>query len=161
MSSTMLISSKMTFFSRAISCGIEERVLDDVAEDLDGERQVLVEHLEVERGVLLGGEGVHVAADRVDLGRDPLRRAVLGALEHHVLDEVADAARRLRSRGGCRACSHTPIATLRTSGIASVTRVRPLRERLLDDHAGDAPSARAGGASRLAHARLADGRACA
>ena len=31
--------------------------------------------------------------------------------------------------------SHTPMATLRTWGMASVTRVRPLREDFLDDHA--------------------------
>ena len=74
--------------------GVEERVEHDVAQDVDGQGQVLVEHLQMERRVLLGGERVHVAADRVDLGGDLLRRAVLRALEDHVLDEVADAGLR-------------------------------------------------------------------
>ena len=55
-------------------------------------RQVLVEHLDVVAGVFLRREGVEVAADRVDLLGDVLGRAVLGALEEHVLDEVGDAA---------------------------------------------------------------------
>ena len=76
--------------------GIEERVHYDVAEDLDGQGKVLVEDLQVEGGVLLGGEGVHVAADGVHLGRDVLGRAGAGPLEDHVLDEVADS----RLRGG-------------------------------------------------------------
>ena len=51
---------------------------------------MLVEDLQVEGGVLLGREGIHVATDRVDLRGDLLRRARLRALEDHVLDEVAD-----------------------------------------------------------------------
>ena len=89
-SSTMLISSKMTFFSLAISTGSKSgfRTMSPRMSTASG--QVLVEHLQVEGRVLLGGEGVHVAADRVHLGRDVLRRAVLRSLEDHVLDEVAD-----------------------------------------------------------------------
>ena len=83
--------------------GIEQGVDDDVAQDVDGQGQVLVEHLQVEGGVLLGREGVHVPADGVDLGRDDLRRPVLRALEDHVLDEVADPGLGTASRGGCRA----------------------------------------------------------
>jgi hypothetical protein len=64
----------------------------DVGQDVDGLRQVGVEHLQVERRVLLGGEGVHVAAHGVHLGRDRLGRAAAGALEHHVLDEVGEPA---------------------------------------------------------------------
>src|SRR4029450_2963105 len=79
-SSTMLISSKMTFFSLVISSGSNRGVGEGCGAPL-----------QVEGGVLLACEGVHVAADGVDLGRDDLRRAVLGALEHHVLDEVADS----------------------------------------------------------------------
>src|SRR5207247_877416 len=50
----------------------------------------------MEGRVLLGREGVHVAADGVDLFRDALGGAVRGPLEHHVLDEMADAALRVR-----------------------------------------------------------------
>ena len=55
-------------------------------------RQVLVEHLDVVARVLLGGERVELAADRVDRLRDHLRRPRRRALEEHVLDEVRDAA---------------------------------------------------------------------
>ena len=48
--------------------------------------------LDVVGGQLLAGEGVELAADAVDLGRDVARRGpALGALEEHVLGEVCDA----------------------------------------------------------------------
>ena len=65
---------------------------DDVGEQIDGERQVLVEHLDVVAGVFLRRERVELAADRVDRLRDVLGRSRRGALEEHVLDEVRDAA---------------------------------------------------------------------
>src|SRR5206468_1077671 len=40
---------------------------------------------------LLGGEGVHVAADGIHLARNVFGRAVLRPFEDHVLDEVRDA----------------------------------------------------------------------
>ncbi len=52
---------------------------------------MLVEHLNVEADAFLGGEGVHVAADGVDLARDFLGGAVLGPFEDHVLNEMGDA----------------------------------------------------------------------
>ena len=52
----------------------ERRVADDVGEDVDGERQMLVEHLDVVARVFLGGERVELAADRVDRLRDVLGR---------------------------------------------------------------------------------------
>jgi hypothetical protein len=52
---------------------------------------MLVADLDVVAGVFLGGDGVELPADRIDLLRDVLGRAVLGALEEHVLDEVGDA----------------------------------------------------------------------
>ena len=54
MSSTILISWRTTDFSFSMLLGVEERVQQDVGEEIDGERQVLVEHLHVEAGVLLG-----------------------------------------------------------------------------------------------------------
>ncbi len=71
--------------------GIEHRIQHQVAEHLHGDGHVLVQHLDVEADTLLGGKSVHVAADGIDLARDLLRTAVLGPLEHHVLDEVRDA----------------------------------------------------------------------
>ena len=42
----------------------------DVGEQIDRERQVLVEHLDVVAGVLLRGERVELPADRIDRLRD-------------------------------------------------------------------------------------------
>ena len=52
---------------------------------------MLVEHFNVEADAFLGGKGVHIAADGVDLAGDFFGRAVLGPFENHVLDEVGDA----------------------------------------------------------------------
>ena len=71
--------------------GVEDRVQHQVAENVHGDGQMLVQHLDVEADAFLGGEGVHVAADGVDLARNFLGAAVLRALEDHVLDEVRDA----------------------------------------------------------------------
>ena len=61
-------------------------------EQIDGERQMLVEHLDVVARVFLRRERVELAADRVDRLRDVFGGARVGALEEHVLDEVRDAA---------------------------------------------------------------------
>ena len=71
--------------------GVEGRRGDQVREHVDGQRQMLVEHLDEVAGVFLGGEGVEVPADRVDLLGDVFGGAGGGALEEHVLDEVGDA----------------------------------------------------------------------
>src|SRR5579862_3174860 len=52
---------------------------------------MLIEHLDVEADALLGGEGVHVAADGIDLARDFLCSPVFGPFEDHVLDKMGDA----------------------------------------------------------------------
>jgi len=72
----------------------------DVRQQVHGDVQVLVEDLEVEAGVLLRGEGVHLAAHGIDDERDVLGAAGLRALEQEVLDEVGDAVllRRLVAR---------------------------------------------------------------
>ena len=49
---------------------------------------MLVQHLDVVADQFLGSERVQAAADGIHRARDLLGRAVLGALEHHVLDEV-------------------------------------------------------------------------
>ena len=72
--------------------GCERRVPYDVGEDVDGEREVFVEDFDVVARVFLGGEGVELAADRVDRLRDVFRRPRCRALEEHVLDEMRDAA---------------------------------------------------------------------
>jgi hypothetical protein len=52
----------------------QRRVGEHVAEQLDAEADVTRRHPAVVRGVLLGGEGVDVAADAVDRLRDVDRR---------------------------------------------------------------------------------------
>ena len=71
---------------------VEGGTQDDVGQDVDRDRHVLVEHLHVVARVFLGGERVELAADRIDRLRDVLGRARSGALEQHVLDEMSDAA---------------------------------------------------------------------
>jgi len=62
-----------------------------IAKDIQGHRKMLVENFNVEADALLGGEGVHVAADRIDLAGNGLGGARFRALENHVLDEVRNA----------------------------------------------------------------------
>ena len=69
---------------------VEIRLEKDVRKDVQGERKVLPQHLRVVAGVLLAGEGIEHAADRVDLLGDLLGRAAPGALEEQVLQEVRD-----------------------------------------------------------------------
>ncbi len=63
-------------------------VQDEVAQDVERRGHVLIEYLDVEADAFLAGEGVQVAADRVDLAGDILCGAAGGAFEDHVLDEV-------------------------------------------------------------------------
>src|SRR4029077_7195098 len=70
---------------------IKNWMQNQVAEDLERGGNVLVKHLDVEADTLFGGEGVHVAADGVNLPRDFFRRAVLCPFKDHVLDKVGDA----------------------------------------------------------------------
>ena len=72
--------------------GVEDRVQEDVGQEIDRERQVLVEHLDVEAGVLFGGERVHLTADGVHGTGDRLGAARRGPLEHEVLDQVGHPA---------------------------------------------------------------------
>jgi hypothetical protein len=64
----------------------EQRRSDHVADHVDGQRQVGVQHPGVVAGVLLGGERVQLTADRVERGRDLQRVPPGGALEQQVLE---------------------------------------------------------------------------
>ena len=103
----------------------ERRTHDDVRQQLDGERQVLVEHLDVVAGVLLRGERVELPADRVDRLRDVLGRPVSVPLKSMCSTKCAIPP---CASDSCRdpRVSHTPIVTDRTCGIVSVMRRRPL-----------------------------------
>ena len=69
----------------------EERVEHQVSEDVHRGRQVRVEALHVEADGLFGGEGVHVATNRIHLPGNLLGRAMLGSFENHVLNEMRNA----------------------------------------------------------------------
>ena len=71
--------------------GIEDGMKNEIGEDIHGERKMLIENFDVEADAFLRREGVHVAADGIDLAGDVFGGARLRALEHHVLDEVGDA----------------------------------------------------------------------
>src|SRR5581483_370941 len=70
--------------------GVEDRVEEEAGEQLGCHREVLAEHLGVVAGVLLAGERVEHAADRVDFLGDLCRGARARALEEQVFDEVGD-----------------------------------------------------------------------
>jgi len=50
-SSTILISCRTTDFSRSSSSALKKRMQEDVGQEIDRQRQVLVEDLDVETGV--------------------------------------------------------------------------------------------------------------
>ncbi len=65
-------------------------VQHQVGQDVQRDRHVVCERLDVEADGLLAGEGVQVAADRIHLARNALRRARTRALEEHVLHKMRD-----------------------------------------------------------------------
>ena len=75
---------------------IEDRVLQDIGENVDREADIRFQHLGVIGGVLARGIGVELAPHRLDLGGDGERRAARGAFEGHVLKEMRDTVDRLR-----------------------------------------------------------------
>ena len=82
--------------------GVERGRQDQVAHQVERLGKPGVERVDVEARVLLRREGVHVAAEPVDLPGDPNRRPAAGALEEDVLQEVGDPLprRRLVTRPG-------------------------------------------------------------
>mgnify|MGYP006914498684 CR=1 FL=1 len=69
----------------------EQRVLEDVGEDIGGERHVFLEHAGEIAGVLDGSCGIEVAADILDVRRDLASRTPGRALECHVLKKMGNA----------------------------------------------------------------------
>ncbi|EGJ74380.1 putative protease [Streptomyces sp. Tu6071] len=74
--------------------GVQGRAREHVADDVDGERQIGVEHPRVVARVLLRRESVHLAADRVERGGDVERRAASRAFEEEVFEVVRRAVER-------------------------------------------------------------------
>ncbi len=111
--------------------GADQRIGHHVADDVDGQRQVDVEHPRVVAGVLLGGEGVQVASDRLDGGGDLHRGPRARALEQQVLEVVGRAHLGAGLVAGADVHPHTE-------------RDRADARHLLGDHA---QAAREGGAA--------------
>src|SRR3989338_3748330 len=61
---------------------------ENVGQQIDRQRQVLVKHLGVVTGVFLGSKGIQHAADRVHFLRDAGGTALFGSFEEKVLDEM-------------------------------------------------------------------------
>ena len=78
------------FFARQFFV-VEDGVLENVGQNIDGQRDVVFEHARVVGGLLAAGIGVDEAADAFDLFGDGAGRAAAGALEGHVLEHVGDA----------------------------------------------------------------------
>lgn len=100
-------------------------VIDHVEEDIQGLGQMAVQHPAVEAGTLLGGKGVHLAADGVGFPGNVLGGTALGPFEEHVLNKMRRAGLR---RGLLREPPPTqmPRAAERTVSMGSVTMRTPL-----------------------------------
>src|SRR3984957_13848402 len=66
--------------------GGKEGITDQMGDDIEGFRQMLVKHLDVIADEFLRRERVESAANRIDRPRNLLGRAVLCPLKKHVLD---------------------------------------------------------------------------
>ena len=86
----------------------KERAQDQVGENVERQRQVLIKHLRTEADHLLGGKGVQVAADRVHFAGNLLGGAARGALKDHMLNEMRDAVQAggFASRSGAKPDAH-------------------------------------------------------
>ena len=80
----------ITCFSVSKS-SLAERRTEDVGEDVEGRRQILGQAGDVVERVFLGGLGVVLGADAVEVAIDRQGVAPGGPLERHVLEEMRDA----------------------------------------------------------------------
>src|SRR5260370_19327736 len=67
--------------------GIENWMENQIAENLKRDGNMFVEDFDVETDAFLGGEGIHVTADRIHFPGNLFRGALFGPLEDHMLDE--------------------------------------------------------------------------
>ena len=72
---------------------VEGRVLEDVGQDIDGERYIIAQDPGVIGSLFACGVGVDETADAFDFLGDAARRAPCRSLERHVLEHVGDAVR--------------------------------------------------------------------
>ncbi len=79
----------LALFSHVV--GIKLGAKNEIGDDVKGDGKMVVEDFGVEADLLFRGEGVEHAADGIHFAGDRFGRAVLGAFEHHVLDEMGEA----------------------------------------------------------------------
>ena len=70
---------------------VEARGEDDVAQDVEGEAEILAQHARVIGRRVDAGRGIQLAANRLDLLGDVLSAPPRRALEGHMLEEMGDA----------------------------------------------------------------------
>ncbi len=68
--------------------GIELGPQNEIGNDVERNREMLVEHFGVETNLFFGGEGVQHSADGIHLSRNGFCGASLRAFEDHVLHEM-------------------------------------------------------------------------
>jgi len=71
--------------------GIKLGAEDEIGEDVEGDREMRIEHLGVETDLFLRGEGVEHAADGIHFAGDVFGGAALGAFEDHMLKKMGSA----------------------------------------------------------------------
>ena len=130
---------------------IEGRVQQDIRENVECERQILLQDLRVIRRAFARGIGIEVAPDGLDLLGDRAGAAPLGALERHVFEKMRDAVD-FRRLVPCADIDPQPERD-RVHGIDAIgDDAQPVRQRrepgchvtpLLDDGASPAPARRA------------------
>ena len=87
------------FFARQF-LAVEDRIGEDVVQDVDRERHVVLQHPRVIGGGLDAGRGIDLAADILDFFGDAHRRPGHRALEGHMFEQVGNSVlgRRLVAR---------------------------------------------------------------
>ena len=120
---------------------VEHRILHDVRNQVERQRQVFRQDLRMKGRRLAPRIGIEVAAHRLDLLGNVLRRTPLGALEDHVFQEMRDAVQL-----GALVPSADPHPGPQRDGLHGVHLVGRNRQAVgqaghLDSHAAPAASA--------------------
>jgi len=98
--------------------------MQEIGEQVERLRQMLIKYFHIERGGLPGGKGVHLATQRIDLARNVAGRPAGRAFEEHMFNEMGIS--------GCAGCSsrdpaltQMPTVTDLRVGIRSLTKRTP------------------------------------
>ena len=104
--------------------GFEDRVRQDVADHVESDVDRFAQDLRGIARILDARRGIDVAADILDILRDPARGPAGRALEGHVFEKVRRPCSDVSS---CRepVPTHTPRVAVAISGMRSVATVKP------------------------------------